>query len=86
MTQQTEAENESENMTTFHAREAFAVHTNWADHELTITDFYNHTKISGPKADEFVDRFCGENRGDFDAKLKKSPLVDDTEEYVYAIK
>lgn len=81
-----QADDERENFTTYHVREAIALSTTWVDGEIEVTDFYSHTYISGPKAEAFVEKFCGDQPGDFSAKLKKSPLVDDVEHYHYAIK
>ena len=76
----------SENFTTYHVRESVAIHSTIKNDELEIKDYYNHTYISGPKAKEFVDKFCAGKEGDFTAVLKKSPLLDEADHYHYAIK
>ena len=76
----------SENFTTYHVRESVAIHSTIKNDELEIKDYYSHTYISGPKAKEFVDMFCGDKEGDFTAVLKKSPLLDEANHYHYAIK
>ena len=77
---------DSENFTTYHAKECVAINSKFKTDEIEIKDYYTHTYISGPKAKEFVDKFCGDKEGDFTAVLKKSPLLDEVENYHYAIK
>ena len=76
----------NENFTTYHVRECVEIHSTFKTDELEIKDYYNHTYINGPKAKEFVDKFCGDKEGDFTAVLKKSPLLDEANHYHYAIK
>ena len=84
--QQQSTNKPSENFTTYHVRESVAIHSTIKNDELEIKDYYSHTYISGPKAKEFVDMFCGDKEGDFTAVLKKSPLLDEANHYYYAIK
>ena len=74
------------NHVTYHVLETVATHTQFTQDELDVKEYYSHAYISGPKAEEFVDKFCGDREGDFTAKLKKSPLLDEAEHYHYAIK
>lgn len=75
-----------ENHTSYHVKETIAIRTTFNDEDIEVRDYYNHTKISGPKAEAFVNRFCGGQEGDFKAKVLKSPLLDEAEHYVYSIK
>jgi hypothetical protein len=74
------------NHVTYHVLETVAVHSTITPDELEVKEYYNHAYISGPKAEQFVDQFCDGTRGSFEAKLKKSPLLDEAEHYHYAIK
>ena len=74
------------NHTTYHVLETLAVRSKFTRDEIEVKDYYNHTYISGPKAKEFVEKFCDDRAGSFSAKLKKSPLLDEAEHYHYAIK
>lgn len=74
------------NHTTYHVLETIAAHTQLTEEDITVEEYYTHTYIQGEGAETFVDKFCSDRKGDFQAKLKKSPLTDDVDYYHYAIK